>query len=258
MIRHIKVENNFQKYVLVAAIFHILLLVGFYFLQAILDLNLLKFREPPKKLEILTSAIKVDIVGMPKFTLRELQEIKLDQTTTERDIVEKQAVDSQTKNEDEFKVKAKKIKLNDILSEISQKKINTKSRTRKTKNDNQTALRQLVLEGNKVSRGASVAGELIEVKNQLFIEYVQKLPDQVRPHWKLPSYLMQQDLKCRIRVYISQNGAVLRTEVLERSGEDEYDQKALVAIKNAGPFLPPNKEIVSRVSSGQVVLGFPL
>lgn len=253
--RYYQAEDNFNKYFIGTLIVHLALFVLFYLMQNVLNLNLLDFSKPPQDMEIIQAAVRVDIVGMPKDTLKELENTKLDQTTTEEEVPTK-TVEVEKPDQNEFKEKAKKVDLNKLLSDFSSKKVKTKKTEKK--NINQTALRKLVLEGNKVSKGNNVKGDILDAKNQKFIEYVQSLPDQVRPFWKLPSYLASKSLQCRIRVYISNTGKVIRAEVIEPSGESEYDQKALNAVKKASPLSAPESEILSRVSSGQVVLGFPL
>ena len=158
----------------------------------------------------------------------------------------------------EFKKKAKKVDLSNLLNNLSQKKI-AKSKKVKDKNQiNEKALNKLILEGNQVSKGSSTFGEVAAKTQEEFIKYIQSLPDKIRPHWKLPSYLLNKDLKCRIRAYIASNGAVLRTEVFESSGDEEYDKKAQEAVMKASPFSKPKSEILTIITSGKVILGFPL
>ncbi|MAZ47323.1 MAG: hypothetical protein CME65_02090 [Halobacteriovoraceae bacterium] len=253
--RYYQVEDRFNRYLGIALSLHILVFLGFYLLQSVLDLNILDFSKPPQKIDLIKSAVRVDIVGMPKDTLKELENTNLDQTTTEE---EKPAEVVLKENPDQkvFKEKAKKVDIKSFLNSYSAKEVEKKKPTKKKYNE--TALRKLVLEGNKASTGNSVKGDILDKKNQEFISYVQSLPDQIRPYWKLPSYLASQNLQCRIKIYISKTGKVLRSEVVEPSGQPEYDQKALLAIKKASPLRPPPSSILTRVSSGEVGLGFPL
>ena len=120
------------------------------------------------------------------------------------------------------------------------------------------ALKKLILEGNKVSQGSSITGEELIESQKEFVRYIQALPDKVRPNWKLPTYLIEKNLRCRIRIFIASDGKVVKTEILESSGDEEYDQKALSAIKQSSPLPKPSSNILKEVTSGQVVLGFPL
>ena len=119
-------------------------------------------------------------------------------------------------------------------------------------------LAQLVLEGNKLSKGSSVTGSNDYSQNETFSNYIKELPSFVRPFWKLPSYLIEKDLRCRVKVFISKDGRILNYKIFESSGDPEFDQRAIAAIKQVIKFPEPDKEIVLRVASGEVILGFPL
>jgi len=119
-------------------------------------------------------------------------------------------------------------------------------------------MKQILLEGNKISAGESITGDKSEKATATFDRYLQKLPSVVRPYWKLPSYLMGQNFRCRVKIFISRSGDILKTEIFESSGNSEYDQRALSAIKSVKQFPVPDNEILSYVVSGRVVLGFPL
>lgn len=253
--RYYQTDDRFNRYVGIALSAHILVFLGFYLLQTVLDLNILDFSKPPQKIDLIKSAVRVDVVGMPKDTLKELENTNLDQTTKEE---EKPAEPVKVEKNDQevFKEKAKKVDIKSLLNSYSSKDVEKKKKEKKKYNE--TALRKLVLEGNKASTGNSVKGDVLDRKNQEFVSYVQSLPDQIRPYWKLPSYLASQNLQCRIKIYISKTGNVIRSEVIEPSGQPEYDRKALDAIKRASPLRPPPSSILTRVSSGEVGLGFPL
>ena len=120
-------------------------------------------------------------------------------------------------------------------------------------------LNKLILEGNKISKGSSLTGVQVTQNNYgAFENYIVTLPDHVRPYWKLPSYLMDKDYKCRIQVFINAAGDLVRSSLIESSGDSEYDNKAMQAVKDSAPFPRPDASIVSRLIQGEVILGFPL
>mgnify|MGYP000490873941 CR=1 FL=1 len=119
-------------------------------------------------------------------------------------------------------------------------------------------LKNLILAGNKISQGTAVTGNGGNNDGGPFVDYISQLPEQVRVYWKLPSYLMNKNLKARVRVYVGSTGQLLRAEIFESSGSPEYDQRAIEAIKASAPFPVPEQNIQSRLSKGDVVLGFPL
>jgi TonB family protein len=91
-----------------------------------------------------------------------------------------------------------------------------------------------------------------------FQAYASRLPDFVRPHWRLPSFLLEKKLKCRVRVWIAMNGELTRAEVYQSSGDSEYDQKAIEAVRAASPFPALTEEFGKRAQKGDILLGFPL
>jgi TonB family protein len=109
-----------------------------------------------------------------------------------------------------------------------------------------------------MSKGTSAVGEVNSASMTKLNAYIEKLPDLVRPYWKLPSYLMDRNLKCRIRIFLSKNGDILNAIIFETSGDDEYDKRSLTAVKKANPFPPLEDEFVDKGNNGEILLGFPL
>ena len=115
----------------------------------------------------------------------------------------------------------------------------------------------MILAGNKLSSGTAFTGELSSGQLTQLRRYMESLPRFVRPHWVLPSYLKEQELRCRIRVFIGKGGKLLKTKIVESSGDVEYDSYALRAIARAE--LPsPDESLAKELVSGVVILGFPL
>lgn len=122
----------------------------------------------------------------------------------------------------------------------------------------QQRLQDLVMRGNQLSDGVGlVGGDSSEISSE-FYRYLQQLPDLVRAHWRIPSYLAQADLQCRVRIYLSQAGRLIRAEVFEPSGNEEYDRRAIEAIRSAAPFPALEESFAIRGTRGDIILGFPL
>lgn len=255
---HFGDKDHLEIALIKAILFHVILFILFYGVSQFLGFDDLK-PVSIKDVEVIKSAVRIDIVAMPKLTVKELKKVNL--STTEKEPVEvKEEPKLNETSKVEFKKKAKKIDVNNLLKNFSQKKvIKKKVKTKKDKPKvDPTELRKIILEGNKVSQGSSTTGESVDDESQAFISYVQSLPDQVKPHWKLPSYLMDKGLRCRVRIFLDKNGKILKSLILESSGEQEYDAKALDAVKNSSPFTPPKKGFLGRAIGGDIVLGFPL
>lgn len=255
-------QDKLNKYLLLAIMGHISLLVIFGVTRFIFDWNIFHNDDDKKNIEIIQSSVRVDVVGLPKYTLKELKQMNLGASSkTEQDEIKTNTDTSKETSEIEFKKKSKKVDLSNILKNISNKNVaKKKSKTKSKKRNNIDAreLNKLILEGNKVSQGSSYTGEQLDVSKQLFIRYVQELPDKVRPFWKLPTYLIDKNLQCRVQIFIGSDGRVLKMSLYESSGDKEYDKKAMEAIRAASPLPKPPTAILSKMAKGQVILGFPL
>ncbi len=258
-------EDRFNRYFGLAVAFHILLLALGFGISKVMDLDIFKIENDPKDLKIIQSSVRIDVVAMPKFTVQELKKMKVSEPVVEQkgeEVKEKAKEDIIKPDDIVIEKKEPKVNLKNLLSNLSknEKKVKVKKGKKSGELDSKSKkeLQQLILEGNKVSAGTSTVGDSLAVEKTMFNDYVSALPNMVRPYWKLPSYLMDQGLQCRIRVFIASNGKILNTEIYESSGNNEFDQKALNSLKQVSSFPQPQSEITARLASGAVVLGFPL
>jgi len=90
-----------------------------------------------------------------------------------------------------------------------------------------------------------------------FHEYLEFLPQHIKKKWKLPTYLLGKDLRCRIRIVIAENGELINYSLIESSGDEEFDRRALQATKESTPFPKPDESIVPLLRQGHIILGFP-
>jgi TonB family protein len=219
-----------------------------------------------EKVTIITSSVKVDLVGMPKMSLLELKKMDLPQIGQTREAPAKSdtaIAPNVDASKIEFEQVDKKKSVSDLLKSFSQKKIAqnpTENKKSGSKSGiDQGALNKLILEGNKLSQGSSLTGDINN--NQIdgeFQKYALSLPNRIRPFWKLPSFLLEQNLNCRVRIFIGSSGEILKAEIYTKSGDVEYDTKAVEAVRKAAPFPKPNSEIQTRLAMGEIILGFPL
>jgi colicin import membrane protein len=256
-------DSQFVAYSLLAH----LLLAGIFLLSQLIFSS--DKTEPTIKMNLIKSAVRVDVVAMPKMTLKELKNIDM---TSGSEIDEVTAPVKNTKVEDlskgpEFLKKKKTKSFKDLLNQYAKRnvkatkkgkaKVKKKGKKDLSKRDRKR-LRDLILAGNKVSAGVAATGDSSAVNQTVFNEYASLLPDHVRANWKLPSFLLNQELQCNIRVYISSTGKLISAEIYQSSGNLDYDNKSLTAIKSSSPYPLPPSEIRKRVSRGEIILGFPL
>jgi colicin import membrane protein len=221
--------------------------------------------------EIIRSSVRVDVVGMPKLTVQELKqlqnEVKEEASSPEAD---KSQAASRPKEESEDIIKAndlviqekgesnKKSSFQNLLNNYSSKKVAAKENRAASTKGNSKNLDELILEGNRLSKGGALVGDFSDGESSEFSQYVQGIPDIIRPFWNLPSYLKEKGLKCRIRVYIAATGKLLKVEVFESSGALEYDSRAEKAVRDASPFPAPSVAVGARLTKSGIILGFPL
>lgn len=206
------------------------------------------------------TAVRVDIVSMPKMTLKELENMTPSGEEGKKEEAPPEPtpapVKEEAKPDDQAFIKEKQQKsFAEMLKAMSKKKLDKKKveQLKGMKGE----LNQLLLAGNKISKGTSTTGVTQEQLNA-FSAYISRLPDHVRRYWRLPGYLANQQLQCRIRVYLSQNGDLIKAQIYETSGNEEYDRLALSAVRAASPFPEVAQEIREQVLAGNILLGFPL
>lgn len=241
-------------------------------------------KERDKNLELIQASVRVDMVAMPTHTLNELKnmssgveeakkeeptkapepivptaekvEEKIEAKEPEPKMVEKDPVPSL-----EEASKAKRVDFLSKLKKIGSKKVESEGNQKAEKGlygEKSTDLKNLVLSGNKLNKGVAMYGDGGATNMTAYQTYAVRLTTLVKPHWKLPSYLLEKNLKCRVRVWVALNGEVTRAAIYQSSGDQEYDQRAIEAIQSASPFPVVAEDISKKVQNGDIVLGFPL
>ena len=217
--------------------------------------------------KLVQSSVRVDVVAMPEKTFQELKalqstgggEAKLPEAKAE-------PVEVTPDKGNEFLKKGEKKKsLSDLLKHYSDRKVVDKpqkaKQRAKDKGFDKKALAKLdglIKKGNKVKEGSALVGSGNAETLTALQGYAANLPSLIKPSWKLPSYLLEKGLQCRIQVFLNGRGELIRASIYEKSEDPEYDSRALKAVKAAAPFPPPPSEIVARVLRGDILLGFPL
>ena len=217
------------------------------------------------KTRIVGKAIRVDMVAMPKLTIQELKQMNdAAPGTPEPKPVIKEAAkggDENTVFQKEGKVESFADRLK-ALSKRKTKNAKVVKKKKKAEVGNEgisgTRLKKILALGNKISTGESLVGLGNGNSGDLFDQYAIQITDFVRSKWRLPAYLGDKDLRCTIQVFISASGKLLNTKIIKTSGNSDYDNFALGAIKAVGFFPKPDTAISRRVVSGEIALGFPL
>jgi TonB family protein len=256
-------DRDFNRNFLISLGIHTLLALVAYAMSTIL----VKFFKN-QDVEIIRSSVRVDVVGMPKFTIQELRDMQKEALPEKLSVteeakgakIETKADSADVIKKDDLVIKEeikKKSSFLNLISDYSKKKIDTKDSKKGVRNG-KSSLDNLILEGNRLSKGSAIVGDYSDTENTAFSSYVQTLPELVRVHWKLPSYLLDKNLRCRIRMFISSSGQLIKVELHESSGQSEFDARAEKAIRDSAPFPKPEPEVASRLMVSGIILGFPL
>ncbi|MBA2404126.1 MAG: TonB C-terminal domain-containing protein [Bdellovibrionales bacterium] len=258
-------DRDFTKNFLISCGAHALLVLMAY----LAGTTFMNFFNNNDNVEIIRSSIRVDVVGMPKFTVKELREMQAEPVAEA--VPEPEGAKAETKVKDETpdvikkddlviqeKAEKKKSSFLSLITDYSSKKVAPSERKKGTTKSTNKDLDSLIIEGNRLSKGSALVGDYSDEQNSEFSAYVQTLPELVRAHWKLPTYLMNQNLKCKIAIYLSASGEVVKTNLIESSGQSEFDARAEKAIRDGSPYPKPDAAVVPRLANSGIILKFPL
>ncbi len=229
-------------------------------------------------IKLVQSAVRVDVVSMPKLTFQELKALQKAGVTagsapkaepepvakaqpapvpdTGREFIKKDENAQKKPSFADLMKKYSKAKVEE--KPVNKKKVATKPKDQGFDSKTLSKLQGLINRGNKVSNGQALVGTGDSANLTELQAYATQVSNLVRPHWKLPSYLVDKELQCRIKIFIDERGKLVRSEIFESSGESEYDTRALKAVKQASPFPAPENLISGRTVRGDILLGFPL
>ncbi len=220
-------------------------------------------------------AVKVDLVGMPTLTMKELEQlprIEAGKIELEKQVSATELEQKIEKSTPKVEAKEEIIKKDDpvlLKNEKAKTKKKDKKKTAASKKKTQSAtntkekkkaaqdLANLILMGNKLSKGELATGEINEIDLTELDRYALKVKQKIKPHWNLPSFLLDLDLRSRVRIYINKKGELIRMSLIEKSGNEEYDIRVRKAIELAEPFDAPDKKISEAIEDGELVLVFP-
>ena len=231
--------------------------------------------------------VRVDVVGLPKLTQQELEELKnnlevtqdnekyISDSKSEIDSTDKEIKEDQNKeiiNQNENKEIINQDENSDTVSDrgldliksLSQQKGATfkpkKGKTTSAKKQNKKSSKRfqnLIIERNKLSKGSSINGRYQSDVAE-FDKYVLNLPNLIRPFWKLPSFLKESNFNARVIIYINDEGNVIHYRFVSKSGNEEFDDRVIKSIEKSQPFPVPSDQIKDTLLSEGVILGFPL
>ena len=231
----------------------------------------------PKKDIKIKNAIRVDTIGLPELK----QKVEISKSSkkpapkkpTPKKIVHKKQVKKKPKKPTP-KVKVKKEQKKPEKINIKEKQNQAMDKIQKMKSiqeqqsqamdklEAMESLKQIKQEmeekqytGSALSKGDSPEGEV--VTDFETVQYFTSVKAHINMYWSLPQELADKNLRTKIRTIINNEGIVLRGNIVESSGNEDFDARALEVLERASPLpKPPTKKIEKLLSKG-VMLNFP-
>ncbi len=216
------------------------------------------------KVRVIGKAIKVDVLAMPKMTYQQLKKLTPGTSQKPAPKVKEEVKDTGGSDKVILNKEKKQKSLADMLSKYAKRDVKIDNKPRPTKKaqkkdvEDNTDYSGIIAAGNKLSDGTSYTGTSSEAARDAFDKYVISVMEAVRKNWKLPAYLASLELSCHVQIFLSADGKLLDYKIIKKSGNEEYDAKALSSIKAVSRFPRPNKEIANRLVAGEIVLAFPI
>lgn len=116
-----------------------------------------------------------------------------------------------------------------------------------------TKMRQIVFKGNKIMAGQALRGiEKLEAE-----DYVARVEQHVKSFWTLPQWLKSRPYRAKLLVKWDTNGIPVLIQLVETSGNEEFDQYVFETIQKATPLPSPPEKFTLLVRQQGVIFGFP-
>ena len=267
-----KVTNFFAVGLKRSAIIHALCLVVFL-LSALIERIAGNDAATEAKLRAqreVRSAIRVDMVDLPKLKLTDLQNVDLTKEVDSNAGAEKkpeEAAPSPTAMIDKTKTPPKEDPKKVAKDSESGKKAHDRIKELQERMRGEQRRREMIaklkagksgegrqaLGGNIVSEGYSTSGDVatdVDVYNGKARAHVQR-------HWNVPGWMQASKLRARILVKIAPDGRVVSKDFLTRSGNVEFDHYVDRSIEMADPFPAPPETLKRTYMEDGVEWGFP-
>lgn len=250
--REIKPSMNedLTRPILWSTVFHLLLV----FLFAVKSIFWAEKQEPYQ------AAIKVDIIGLPDKVVTPPEPppslpqplpsppTQLPQTPPTEKVTPTHDVQKSKPKEPELVLKPQKnepqnIKTSEAIEKIRKKmaidKIKEEIKNQEREEISQKVSQRITqFKGNVLSPGTELTG-INKLQNE---NYLIQLDRHVKNFWSLPEWLARGNFKSRIRIFIDSHGLMINTQVVEGSGNAQYDDIVLETVKKAVPYpIPPEK-----------------
>ncbi|MBX7231426.1 MAG: TonB family protein [Bdellovibrionales bacterium] len=202
----------------------------------------------------LQQSLKVDLVGLPE----KVNKIDPENLTPPKEANQKK-IESTHVPPPEPEVQIKESKSEKIKNQYDIERKKALSAIDKIKNelqnntsDNSKPEPSSNVKGNHLSKGNSLTG-LTQLEYNRYLSILEK---KVKQNWNLPSWLSNSALKAQVLVFVDSSGVILEKKISVSSGNRDFDDYALRAVEESGPFPPPG-DLSQLLANKGVVFKFP-
>lgn len=111
---------------------------------------------------------------------------------------------------------------------------------------------EIKLKGNQVALGSELTG----IDKLQHDEYRGALDRHIKPYWQLPEWLARQRYVARVLIRIDAQGRLLSKQLLNSSGNRDFDDSVLLTVDRSTPLPPPPEKFVSLASLQGIIIEF--
>lgn len=214
----------------------------------------------PSKPIMLQSSVKVDLIGLPDLTKKDVADSTLDPVSKSKDdaedkslmkALEKMKKFNPKKADDEMELKKKEEESRKKSMKSALERIKSIQDMEESESKSKSNKKQVQAKGNVLSQGSSLTG----TQGDVFNEYADRMRTRLSNNWDLPVWLSKMKLQAQVVIYLDKTGSVLSAVITKSSNNKQFDEYVMKTIKVSQPFGPPPAEILN---AGGVILGFPL
>lgn len=207
-----------------------------------------------------SSAVRVDLVGLPDKIEPQASVAEPEAKTVEEKPVEK----PQEKPEEKKALPDKKLEIKKEPDAISfDKKDIKKQQSALDKIKSMQAIDKIKNEvakspaaptkGSVISPGSSLSG-LNKIQHGEFISQIDR---HIKNNWSLPQWLTNKNYRAQVLVKFDENGMLTSKQLVRSSGNPAYDEVALSTIDKSSPFPKPPEKFSAILKYDGILVGFP-
>lgn len=220
----------------------------------------------PKKQVKLFPALRVDLVGLPDYVKKEMENVPAPTETVVDNAAPAKAVEAAAEKSeksinsnamvDSRRLEKKNLeKIEDLKREQKMQSALNRIKALNKISDSEVKAKNVVIKGNQTSPGASLSDDAREAQENTYYDLVR---NKLQENWALPAWLSRQELSAQVLLYIDRKGMVRGIQFQKSSGNGQFDDWVRRTILASQPLPIPAVAILQQVMVDGILVGFPL